>query len=684
MLVFFSFLCANMMGVRAGTGTTLVIAPSVQTGLFQIGDDIGAMNPHAYRPNEFVTNDWVFEGLTSWDPNSVGADGIAGTADDGVVGALAISWITNYDIVARDANAPYVITFMLRTDVRFHDGTAWNAEAAKLNFDHILGGATKSFAGFHDWYALPGALQSWAVVNTFTFQLTFSSYYEPALRELTFVRPFRMISPAALPQITNGDISCSAWKQGAPRVTRDGLYTCRGVAAPIGTGPYTVVAKLLQTGLSAPPRLLPSAAFNASCYFGNKCIYNNNEYVAEVHFKKFGSHRSKPTYDTVILRAYASQAAIKAALLDGSLDVAYGLNVLSPAAYVTLATQEGVNLVAHTSSVNLNTRVIALNSAGVLNTPDLRKVVMGLIDRQSLYSAELGEEDPMDTLFDPASPYCNIPNLMSIATLAASTSARPSDIQRPLKFIYLKDVPHQNIIASQVIANLYSAGVSVVPLPMEKADYNAAMDSWLGPGYDGVNGSISFDIAYSETWGPSYDASTKLFDMTYVWGSGEADTVVTSNMSNPTKSQLVTWIQLSASTTDAATRQSYYTQALTALHNQALYLPLTAKRNIAVTNTRVSGFRFGAMEYDIPIAALYPTPAEYPSSSVTFSGGAIAGIVIGTIVGSVLFGFTLFLIYREKRGDPVFLSLTEPMLGARKANLQDVAASRAPEAVENA
>jgi hypothetical protein len=41
----------------------ITISPSAQTGLFV---DVGSLNPHAYRPNEFFANDWVYEGLVQY------------------------------------------------------------------------------------------------------------------------------------------------------------------------------------------------------------------------------------------------------------------------------------------------------------------------------------------------------------------------------------------------------------------------------------------------------------------------------------------------------------------------------------------------------------------------------------------------------------------------------------------
>jgi ABC-type transport system substrate-binding protein len=155
--------------------TTLVIAPGTQTGWFKPGDDVGTMNPHGYRPNEFVTNAMIYEGLTTWDPKSLGVDGIRGTPDDFVVGSLAESWTTNIDAVLGNPTTKYAITFNLRQGVTFHDGNKWNAEAAALNFDHIMGKApgdtTKSWGGFHDWYGLVGAMDDWEAIGEYKFKV---------------------------------------------------------------------------------------------------------------------------------------------------------------------------------------------------------------------------------------------------------------------------------------------------------------------------------------------------------------------------------------------------------------------------------------------------------------------------------------------------------------------------------
>lgn len=296
---------------------------------------------------------------------------------------------------------------------------------------------------------------------------------------------------------------------------------------------------------------------------------------------------------------------------------------------------------------------------------------MGIIDREPLIEGELADEKRAETLFDPEMPYCDIAGLKSIKDLAAQGPAPTTDIaSRPLRFIYKKDVPHESIIASKVVADLYAAGIQVQPIVLSKDDYNAAMNSWIGgdgeartdddattdslcetnPPVSGETGCVSFDIAYSETWGPPYDPTSKLFDMTYEWGSGEADAVATINLEAMEAGDFKAEVRRLSTITDDTERQAAYTKVITMLHNEAVFLPLTRKKNIAVVNDRVSGFKFGSMEFDIPIASLHPTPPPV---------GMIIGIVFGALAVLGLLACVAVMIVREKQGAPIFMEVPQ-------------------------
>ena len=653
-------------------------------------------SPHDYRPNEFVANDFIFEGLTEWNgTNPNGVDGTPGNEDDFVSPSLATSWTTSKD----SSTGHYTITFTLRSGVTFHDGSAWNAAAAVKNFDQIMGGegvlgGRKVLRGMHDWLGFTQQLDAWAAVDDMTFSLTFTTYYEAALRELATIRPFRMSSVAALPSLDNFELSHTASRRGALRnpwpprcdnsVAGSECFMFRGVAAPIGTGPYKVIEKVLAPN----DRKIPASEFNHTCYAveagrHDECVYNAGEYVKEVLFEKVAGHRKNPSYDKVILRAYDTQAAVSAALQDGSLDIAYGVNTLSPSSFISLATAEGgSDLVAHQAQTDLNVRNLVINSGTIINK-DLRKMIMGVVapGRSALWEGELAEETPMNTLFDPAQPHCSVLSSLSTPEELAATRSHTvtsANFTRPLRLLYRAYEPHSVMIAAEVQARLFQAGISVQPLAVQTRDeYNtfncdykdgfsyggsALGDADVGSGEGCADGDAeclakwhTWDLSLSQTWGPPYDPTSKLWDMTHLWCSAESDAPAVINMESMSFADFRTNVRALSTTEDYTARDNLYSQVLTALHDEAIFLPITAKKQTAVTNKRVAGFRFGYMEFDLPLANLKPAPAESSSNS-----DVTVAVAVGAAVAVVLLLLILYLVCKEKQGKPVFTTVKGP------------------------
>jgi peptide/nickel transport system substrate-binding protein len=117
---------------------------------------------------------------------------------------LAESWAT-----AKDGRS---VTFKLRRDVKFHDGTPFNADAVKFNFDRIVdpkfkaGGARAQLAGY------AGA----KVLDEFSVQVGFETPYAPFLTYAA-AGTLSMVSPKAV------------------RETGDQVHT-----RPVGTGQFTI------------------------------------------------------------------------------------------------------------------------------------------------------------------------------------------------------------------------------------------------------------------------------------------------------------------------------------------------------------------------------------------------------------------------------------------------------------
>jgi peptide/nickel transport system substrate-binding protein len=139
--------------------------------------------------------------------------------DGKLVPWLAESWTT-----AKDGRS---VTFKLRRDVKFHDGTPFNADAVKFNFDRIVdpkfkaGGSRAALAGY------AGS----KVLDEFSVQVSFETPFAPFLT-YTASGPLSIVSPKAV------------------RETGDQVHT-----KPIGTGQFMIkeyVAKDHTTMVRTP------------------------------------------------------------------------------------------------------------------------------------------------------------------------------------------------------------------------------------------------------------------------------------------------------------------------------------------------------------------------------------------------------------------------------------------------
>jgi peptide/nickel transport system substrate-binding protein len=105
--------------------------------------------------------------------------------DGSFVPGLASEWKVSDDGLAW--------TFQLREGVKFHDGTPFDAEAVKFNFERMVDPATKATYA----KSLVGPFKSATVVDPLTVKVELSSPFPPFLINLT--RPFMsMVSPAAV------------------------------------------------------------------------------------------------------------------------------------------------------------------------------------------------------------------------------------------------------------------------------------------------------------------------------------------------------------------------------------------------------------------------------------------------------------------------------------------------------
>jgi peptide/nickel transport system substrate-binding protein len=143
-------------------------------------DEPKSLDPHVTTSsNDFRILTSVYEGLTRFR---------RGTLE--VEPALATGWT-----VSKDGKR---YRFELRKDVTFHDGSRFDAEAVKFNFDRML----DKEHPFHDTGPFPLAfffqnVEAVTVVDPFTVELSLSTPFAPLLSNLAYPIGF-IVSPASV------------------------------------------------------------------------------------------------------------------------------------------------------------------------------------------------------------------------------------------------------------------------------------------------------------------------------------------------------------------------------------------------------------------------------------------------------------------------------------------------------
>ena len=181
-----------------GMGATVFAADASDTLIFAQASDPRSLDPALADDGESTKiNTNIYEGLVKY-------------ADDSteIEPCLAESWDVSDDGLS--------YTFHLRQGVKFHDGTDFNAEAVKINYDRQLpGNATEnmSYAGF-----IFGSVKDIVVDDDYTVTINLTEAQTPFLANLAMVQGSPIVSPKAL-EDNNNDVS----------------------QAPCGTGPYKFV-----------------------------------------------------------------------------------------------------------------------------------------------------------------------------------------------------------------------------------------------------------------------------------------------------------------------------------------------------------------------------------------------------------------------------------------------------------
>ncbi|MBJ7222379.1 MULTISPECIES: nickel ABC transporter substrate-binding protein [unclassified Brenneria] len=498
-----------------------VVAQEPQSLTFANFRDTRDLNPHIYS-GEIWAQNMLYESLVKVTPQ-------------GIEPWLAEKWETSAD--------GKVYTFTLRSDVKFSDGAAFNAQTAKQNIDAILDNRER-----HGWLEMVRIIDKVEALDEHRLRFTLKEAYYPFLIELAVTRPMRFISPAAM-------------KEGGTR---------HGVNAYIGTGPYVMSEH--KTDEYAVFTLNP-------LYWGEK-----------------------PKLEKVVMKVIPDTQTRLLALQKGEIELIYGKNMIDADAFERLSKDKKFTTQL---SEPVSTRMLLMNTTSEnLKDMRVRQALQHAVNKVDIAEGIFnGSEVPADTLLAKNVPYSNIDlkpyayDLDQAKKLLDAAGWQQKSGQtwrqkegKPLSvgIYYDSNTASQKVIAEYLQNEFAELGIELKLHGEEEQAYRDRQKAG------------KFDIVFNISWGTPYDPQSFLSGMKLpVYGDYAAQQGLTQ------KTQIDSSITRALITTDEKERQELYRYVLTTLHEEAVYIPLTYERNRAVHVKSLKGVAFNPSQFEIPFDRMY-------------------------------------------------------------------------------
>lgn len=481
--------------------------------------NVGPLNPHLYSPNQMFGQALLYEPLVKYD------------GDGRIIPWLAESWHMEPDGLAW--------VFQLRKGVRFSDGMAFNALAVKKNIDAVLKNAKR-----HAWLELIALIREVQAPEEYTVRIVLKRPYYPILSDLSLIRPFRFISPSAIPPSGN---------------------TADGITAPIGTGPF----KLVKTRL------------------GEFDLFErNNAYWGK-----------KPGYEALEVRVISDPNTCAMAFEAGELDLIYGEDQISLDTLNRFRQDP-----RYTASVSrpLAFRNLAVNSNnGPTRELNVRRALQHAVNKDAIVKGIFaGTAKKVDTLLPDTLPYCdlglepyNYDPARAQAYLDEAGWKKNGDREfrsrnghiLTLDLCFIGNNVIQKSLSEVIQSQLRRIGIKVVLRGVEQDLFTKLQKTG------------DFNLIFNDTWGAPYEPHAYCGSMR-VPSHGDYQT----QAGLPMKDKIDHAITLALNTLDETERQKAYRYILTTLHEQAVYMPVCSINGILVHGKRLSNATFGATQYEIP------------------------------------------------------------------------------------
>lgn len=486
--------------------------------------DIRDINPHLYK-GELAAQNMVFEPLVI-------------NSREGIKPYLAKSWNISAD------GLRYI--FKLRENVKFTDGSKFNAKAVKLNFDAIIQNKER-----HAWLDAVKKIDSTKIIDEYTFEIKLKTPYYPFLTELALTRPFRFISPKCF---INGK-------------------TKNGVNNYYGTGPY-----LLHE-------------------------HKNDQYSLFIKNKDYWGE--KPKIESIKWKVMPDHQTILLALEKGEIDLIFGADgdMINIDSFNALREEGKYKTLL---SKPIASRSILLNSnKSFTKTRKFREAIHHAVNKEVISKGILnGSEMVADTLFSKTIEYADLDLekrkynqekanqiLDNLGWKYQDDGYRYANGSRcEIVFSFNMDNAQEKIIAEYIQNNLKHIGIKVKLLGEET---QAFLDRQK---------TGDFHLQYSLSWGVPYDPQSYLSSWR-IPSHGDYQ----AQIGLEKKEWLDNNITKIMTETNYEKRKKMYKDILTYIHNEAVYLPLTYSRTKAIYVSELKGVGFNLSQYEIPFKKMYFT-----------------------------------------------------------------------------
>ncbi|OPH50493.1 nickel ABC transporter, nickel/metallophore periplasmic binding protein [Paenibacillus ferrarius] len=485
--------------------------------------DIGPLNPHEYTPNEFFAQGMYYEPLIDY--------GEGGK----LVPKLAESWDISED--------GKIYTFHLRKNVKFSDGSDFNADIVQKNFNTILANRD-----MHSWLGLISQIDKTEVVDANTFKITLKNRYYPALQEFAVVRPLRFLGAAGFPDDGN---------------------TVKSIKKPVSTGPW-VLSEYKKDEVAVFTR--------------------NDNYWG-----------TKPKINKLVVKVIPDAEARVLALEKGDIDLIYGEGVISLDSFVSL--KDSGKFQTSVSDPLASRALIVNTTKGPFADLNVRLALQHAVNKKAIVDGVTnGVEKVADTIISSNFPYANVglkPYDYNLETakslldqagwkLPAGKAVREKD-GKPLEIelVYMGPDQIEKPMAAAIQSDLKQIGVSLKTTGLERELRNKRMVA------------ADFDLLFWSTYGAPYDPHS-FVSTNYEKGYG----IFESQQGIPNKDVMHQQMRDVLLTVDEKERQKMYTSIFTTLHDQAAYLPLSYLTNIAVYPKYVKDLKFPAHRDETPFDTL--------------------------------------------------------------------------------